>query len=142
MPFPTPIMQHPVMNKSFQTHVNLYGAVTLVEQESNGRTARAFLTIETEDGAISEVPVLVKHRRALETLAFYQAHQELHPDEPFIVSIQGRLRKVKGATVLEATSITFQVAADATRMGGRLSYRLVDRYEQTYGQKTWLQTKS
>jgi len=130
------------MNKSFQNHVNLYGAVTLVEQEINGRTARVFLTIETEDGAVSEVPVLVKHRRALETLAFYQAHQELHPDEPFVVSIQGRLRKVKGATVLEATSITFQVASDVTRMGGRLAYRLIDQYVATYGEKTWLKTKS
>ena len=130
------------MSRAINNHVNLYGAVTLIKQEINGRTAWVFLTVETEEGAVSEVPVLVKHRRALETLAFYQAHQELHPDEPFIVSIQGRLRKVKGATVLDATSITFQVAADATRMGGRLSYRLVDRYVATYGQKTWLQTKS
>ncbi len=129
-------------NRAINNHVTLYGAVTLLEQEINGRTARVFLTIETEDGAISEVPVLVKHRRALETLAFYNAHQELHPNEPFVVSIQGRLRKVKGATVLEATSITFQVAADVARMGGRLAYRLVDQYIATYGQRNWLETKS
>jgi len=129
------------MARAIHNHVNLYGAVTLLEQEINGRTARVFLTIETEEGAVSEVPVLVKHRRALETLAFYQAHQELHPDEPFVVSIQGRLRKVKGATVLEATSITFQVAADVTRMGGRLSYRLVDQYIAAYGPKRWLERK-
>jgi len=75
-------------------------------------------------------------------LAFYQMHQELHPDEPFIVSIQGRLRKVKGATVLEATSITFQVAADVTRLGGRLAYKLIDQYIAAYGEKSWLATKS
>ena len=129
------------MNRAINNHIFLYGAVTLLEQEINGRTARVFLTIETEEGAVSEVPVLVKHRRALETLAFYQAHQELHPDEPFVVSIQGRLRKVKGATVLEATSIAFQVAADVTRMGGRLSYRLVDQYIAAYGPKSWLERK-
>ena len=129
------------MNRAINNHIFLYGAVTLLEQEINGRTARAFLTIETEDGAVSEVPVLVKHRRALETMAFYNAHQELHPNEPFVVSIQGRLRKVAGATVLEATSITFQVAADVSRMGGRLAYRLVEQYINTYGPRSWLQTK-
>jgi len=129
------------MNRAINNHVTLYGAVTLLEQEINGRTARVFLTIETEDGTIPDIRVLVKHRRALETLAFYNAHQELHPNEPFVVSIQGQLRKVKGATVLEATSITFQVAADVSRMGGRLAYRLVDQYIATYGQRSWLQTK-
>jgi len=129
------------MTRAIHNHVNLYGAVTLLEQEINGRTARVFLTIETEDGSIPDIKVLVKYRRALETLAFYQAHQELHPGEPFVVSIQGRLRKVKGATVLEATSITFQVAADVTRMGGRLAYRLVDQYIAAYGPKSWLEMK-
>jgi len=129
------------MARAIHNHVNLYGAVTLLEQEINGRTARVFLTIETEEGAISEVPVLVKHRRALETLAFYQAHQELYPDEPFVVNIQGRLRKVKGSTVLEATSITFYVAPDVSKQGGRLSYRLVDQYIAAYGPKRWLERK-
>jgi hypothetical protein len=129
------------MTRAINNHVNLYGAVTLLEQEINGRTARVFLTIETEDGTIPDIKVLVKRRRALETLAFYQAHQELHPNEPFVVSIQGRLHKVKGSTVLESTSITFQVAADVTRMGGRLAYRLVDQYIATYGPKGWLETK-
>jgi len=130
------------MTRAIDNLVILYGAVTLLEQEINGRTARVFLTIETEDGAISEVPVLVKHRRALETLAFYQAHQELHPGEPFIVSIHGKMKKLKGRPVLEAYIITFQVAADVSRLGGKLMYRLIDQYEQTYGARAWLARKS
>jgi len=129
------------MTRAINNYIFLYGAVTLLEQAINGRTARVFLTIETEEGAAPEVPVLVKHRRALETLAFYQAHQELHPDEPFIVSLQGRLRKVAGRTVLEANAITFQVAADVTRLGGRMTHRLIGQYEATYGPKTWLARK-
>jgi len=130
------------MSRAINNHVTLYGAVTLVEQEINGRTARAFLTIETEDGAVSEVPVLVKHRRALETLAFYETHRKLYPDEPFVVSIQGRLRKVRDATVLDATSITFYVAPDVSKKGGRLAYKLIDQYIAAYGEKSWLGTKS
>lgn len=129
------------MTRAIDNLVILYGAVTLLEQDINGRTARVFLTIETEDGAISEVPVLVKHRRALETLAFYEVHRKLYPETPFVVSIQGRLRKVKGSTVLEATTITFYVAPDVSKQGGRLAYRLVDQYVAAYGPKSWLQTK-
>ena len=130
------------MSSNLQSYVLLYGAMKLLEQAVNARTAQVWLTIETDDGEISEVKVLVKERRALETLAFYQMHQELHPDAPFIVSIQGRLRRLARGPVLEATSITFQVAEDVTRRGGRLAHQLIARYTRTYGQRPWLETKS
>jgi hypothetical protein len=101
--------------------------------------AVVLLTLQAETGPIECIQVRVTRRRALEVLAFYQAHQQLQPDEPFMVSIQGRLRETRKQAILLADTITFHVSPDVKRAGGRLAYTAFAKYARAYGHQAWLE---
>lgn len=121
-------------------HINLYGAVVALEKEFAEQEVRVDVYVETTKDSDPH-PVRLRNRRALEMLAFYQANQQMYPNEPFLITVLGHVQTEQGCTRIIGDSVTFVLTPDVRTWGAQLVRTTVQHYEQLYGPKPWLQSR-
>lgn len=117
--------------------VMLYGAVVCVREQLTSATVEVCMHVQTREGEAG-FAVHLFNRRALEILAFHQAHLQMYPDEPLLVSLIGRLAHREDETIVVGEAVTFHVSPDVRTWGGRLTNALLSRYVVQNGRPDWL----
>lgn len=116
--------------------VILYGEVVSVSEHVTVEKVEVCMVVQTQEGETG-FAVHLFDRRALELMAFYQSHRQLYPDDPFLVSLIGRLAHRDDETIVVGESITFHVAPDVRIWGGRLTGALLSGYAVQHREVDW-----
>ena len=93
--------------------------------------------MQTQDGGCGHT-VLLRDRRALELIAFYDAHTQMSPNEAFPISIDGHVQSRSDEVRLCGDAVTFHVGPQVRMWGGKMVRALLREYAQQYGPRPWL----
>jgi len=121
----------------YLNQILLYGKVLSLREEISELGVRVWISVQTQDGDHGH-DVLLRDRRALELLAFYDAHMQMFPQEPFTISINGHVWSRPDEMQLRGDAVTFHVGHQVRMWGGKLVQALLREYQQQYGPRPWL----
>ena len=82
--------------------------------------------------------MLLRDRRALELIAFYDAHTQMSPNEAFPISIDGHVQSRSDEVRLCGDAVTFHVGPQVRMWGGKMVRAVLREYAQQYGPRPWL----
>ncbi len=116
--------------------VILYGKVVSVSEQVTVEEVEVCVAVQTQEGDTG-FAVQLFDRRALELMAFYQSHRQMYPDDPFLISLIGRLAHRDDQTIVVGESVTFHVAPDVRIWGGRLTGALLSGFSLQQREVEW-----
>ena len=117
--------------------VLLYGKVLDLKHEVSELGVWVWISVQTQDGDCGHT-VLIRDRRALELIAFYDAHTQMSPNEAFTISINGHVKSCPDEVQLCGDAVTFHVGPQVRMWGGKLVRAVLREYAQQYGPRPWL----
>ena len=120
-------------------YVTIYGAVVALEKSIGAQEVCVDVLIETAKGEEAK-PVRLLNRRALEMLAFYQANQQMYPNEPFLVTLLGHLHVEQDCCMVIGDSVAFNLTPDVRTWGAQMVRLTLQHHKQTYGPQPWLES--
>ena len=121
----------------YLNQILMYGKVLELNEEISELGVRVWISLQTRDGDHGHT-ILLRDRRALELLAFYDAHMQMLPHEPFTISVNGHVRSCPDEMQLRGDAVTFHVGPQVRMWGGKLVQAVLRKYAQQYGPRPWL----
>ena len=127
------------MNKVpyYLNQILMYGKVLSLKHEISELGVWVWISVQTQDEDYGHT-VLLRDRRALELIAFYDAHMQMSPNEAFTISINGHVKSRPDEIQLCGDAVTFHVGPQVRMWGGKLVRAVLREYAQQYGPKPWL----